>query len=68
MRETFEIEGGMMMKSGQLIFLQSKVNNGDGDRIPALSWNWPKGTWLQTRLRYLRSNGNDAMGNHRTAV
>ena len=27
------------MRSGQLIFLQSKVNNGvhDGDRIPALS-------------------------------
>ncbi len=33
----------------------------DGDRIPSLSWNWPKGTWFQTRLRYLRSNGNDVM-------
>jgi hypothetical protein len=52
-----------MMKSGRLIFLESKVNNGvyDGDRIPSLSWNWPKGTWFQTRLRYLRSNENDVM-------
>ena len=53
-----------MMRSWQLIFLQSKVNNGvyDGDRIPSsLSWNWPKGTWFQPRLRYLRSNENDAM-------
>lgn len=51
------------MSSWQLIFQQSKVNNGayDGDRLPAQSWHWPRGTWLQTRLRYLReSNGTYA--------
>ena len=51
------------MSSWQLIFQQSKVNNGthDGDRLPAQSWHWPRETWLQTRLRYLReSNGTYA--------
>ena len=44
------------MSSWQFIFQQSKVNNGayDGDRLPAQNWHWPQGTWLQTRLRYLR--------------
>jgi hypothetical protein len=44
------------VSSWQLIFQQSKVNNGpyDGDRLPAQNWHWPQGTWLQTRLRYLR--------------
>jgi hypothetical protein len=51
------------VSSWQLIFQQSKVNNGayDGDRLPAQNWHWPQGTWLQKRLRYLRrSNGRDA--------
>ena len=40
----------------QLIFLQSKVNCGvyDGDRLPAQNWDWPRETWFQNRLRYLR--------------
>ena len=51
------------MRSWQLIFLQSKVNNGayDGDRLPPQTWDWPEGTWFQTRLHYLRSNRKDAM-------
>jgi hypothetical protein len=43
------------MSPWQLIFRQSRVNNGiyDGDRLPAQVWDWPQGTWLQERLRYL---------------
>jgi hypothetical protein len=50
--------GAMMMSLWQLIFQQSKVNNGlyDGDRLPAQNWHWPQDTWLQKRLRYLRKN------------
>jgi hypothetical protein len=44
------------MSSWQLIFKQSRVNNGayDGDRLPAQNWHWPQGTWFQTRLHSLR--------------
>jgi hypothetical protein len=44
------------MNSWELIFTQSRVNNGayDGDRLVGNHWQWPKGTWFQTRLRYLR--------------
>jgi hypothetical protein len=44
------------MSSWQLIFEQSKVNNGvyNGDLFPAQHWEWPRETWFQTRLRYLR--------------
>jgi len=44
------------MSSWQLIFSQSKVNNGtyDGDRLVSQSWAWPKETWFQTRLRDMR--------------
>jgi hypothetical protein len=48
------------MNSWQLIFLQSKVNNGlyYGDLFPAQNWDWPEETWFQKRLRDLRrSNG-----------
>ena len=57
------------MISWQLIFIQSKVNNGayDGDRLFAQNWAWPKETWFQMRLRDLRrANGKgmtaDALG------
>ena len=45
------------MSSWQFIFLQSRVNNGPyfGDTLPAQNWDWPQGTWLQERLRYLRN-------------
>jgi hypothetical protein len=44
------------MKSWELIFRQSRVNNCtyDADRLPGQNWQWPQDTWLQTRLRYLR--------------
>src|SRR5712692_4810420 len=44
------------MSPWQIIFQQSRVNNGPyyGDRLPAQNWNWPKGTWFQERLQYLR--------------
>jgi hypothetical protein len=49
------------MTSWQLIFVQSKVNNGayDGERLFARNWDWPKETWFQTRLRDFRR------GNHK---
>jgi hypothetical protein len=45
------------MSLWQLIFMQSKVNNGpyDGDRLLAQNWDWPKETWFQMRLRDLRT-------------
>jgi len=44
------------MNPWELIFRQSRVNLGsyDGDRLPAQNWEWPRETWFQTRLRYLR--------------
>jgi hypothetical protein len=44
------------MNSWELIFRQSRVNNGpyDGDRLPGNNWQWPQGTWFQARLYYLR--------------
>ena len=44
------------MLSWQLIFLQSKANNGayNGDLLPSQMWDWPEGTWFQERLRQLR--------------
>ena len=37
----------------QSIFLQSKVNGApyNGEDLPGRSWNWPKNTYLQRRLR-----------------
>jgi hypothetical protein len=50
------------MSSWQLIFLQSRANNGayDGESLPARSWNWPQHTWFQERLRYLRARERPA--------
>lgn len=49
-------EGGSVMSAWQIIFSQSKVNNGfyDGDRLVSQNWEWPKETWFQNRLRDLR--------------
>lgn len=54
--QTIQGSAGAMMSSWQLIFQQSKVNNGayDGDRLPPQKWDWPRETWFQTRLRHLR--------------
>lgn len=47
------------MTSWELIFLQSTVNNGayDGDHLPEQTWDWPRGTWFQERLRYISARG-----------
>jgi hypothetical protein len=44
------------MNSWELIFRLSRVNSDryDGDRLPALNWDWPRETWFQKRLRQLR--------------
>lgn len=44
------------MNAWQKIFAQSRVNDGIylGENLPAQNWQWPQGTWLQRRLRYLR--------------
>jgi hypothetical protein len=44
------------MDSWELIFRQSRANDGDydGDRLPVQNWDWPRQTWFQERLRSLR--------------
>jgi hypothetical protein len=44
---------GQAVSSWQLIFQQSKANNGAyyGDRLSAQNWDWPQETWFQKRLR-----------------
>lgn len=48
------------MNEWQLIFLQSKVNNGAyfGELLPPQNWDWPEETWFQKRLRRLRKGQN----------
>jgi hypothetical protein len=45
------------MTTWQLIFSQSRANHGryNGDSLPAGNWDWPRGTWFQNRLHYLRA-------------
>jgi hypothetical protein len=42
----------------QLVFLQSKVNGAryEGEQLTGHSWNWPKDTYLQRRLKQIRWN------------
>lgn len=44
------------MNAWESIFTQSRVNNGyyGEDELPQQNWQWPKGTWFQTRLDCLR--------------
>lgn len=52
------------MNSWEWIFRQSKVNDGgyDGERLAVQNWDWPRDTWLQKRLRYIRrENVNKAL-------
>jgi hypothetical protein len=44
--------------SWQLVFLQSKVNGAlyRGEQLPNLSWDWPKDTYLQRRLKRLQAS------------
>ena len=57
------------MTSWQVIFLQSRVNNGayDGDYLPAQNWDWPRRTWFQERLYYLRAGRRHRTENHSQA-
>lgn len=45
------------MSAWQLIFLQSKVNNGayNGEGLAPQNWDWLQGTWFHKRLHYLRT-------------
>lgn len=44
------------MNPWQLIFLQSRANNGayNEDGLPAQNWEWPQETWFQKRLVFYR--------------
>jgi hypothetical protein len=41
----------------QLVFQQSTVNGADyrGEYLPGFSWSWPEDTYLQRRLRDVRT-------------
>ena len=45
------------MNNWELIFSQSKVNDGlyNGDRLSTQNWEWPRQTWFQERLEHLRA-------------
>jgi hypothetical protein len=40
----------------QRVFLQSRVNGAlyFGEQLPGTRWDWPKNTYLQRRLHYVR--------------
>jgi hypothetical protein len=44
------------MNAWESIFMQSPVNNGfyEEDELQQQNWSWPKGTWFQTRLDFVR--------------
>ena len=44
------------MNAWESIFLQSPANDGyyDEDELPQLKWEWPNGTWFQSRLDQVR--------------
>jgi len=44
------------MNAWKCIFMQSPVNNGfyEEDELQQQNWSWPKGTWVQTRLDFVR--------------
>ena len=46
------------MNAWEMVFLQSRVNDGyyKEEPFPQLKWDWPKGTWFQSRLYYVRDH------------
>ena len=46
------------MSAWEAIFTQSPVNDGhyDEDDLPHLNWHWPRETWFQLRLDYVREH------------
>jgi hypothetical protein len=43
------------MNAWEAIFSQSPVNEGyyNEQRLPQVHWDWPRSTWLQSRLDFL---------------
>ena len=46
------------MSAWETIFVQSPVNDGDYDeeKLPYVNWHWPRETWFQSRLDYVREH------------
>ena len=46
------------MNTWEAIFTQSPANDGyyKEDELMQLNWHWPRGTWLQGRLEYVRDH------------
>lgn len=46
------------MNIWEAVFTQSKVNDGyyDEARLPQQRWEWPRGTWFQSRLDLIREH------------
>jgi hypothetical protein len=46
------------MSTWETIFSQSPVNEGyyNEQRLPQLHWDWPRGTWFQSRLGFIRDH------------
>lgn len=46
------------MNVWESIFTQSPVNNGnyEEDALPQQKWEWPKRTWFQDRLGFVRAH------------
>jgi hypothetical protein len=46
------------MNAWKSIFLQSRVNDGcyEEDKLPQSNWDWPKETWFQSRLGFVREH------------
>ena len=55
------------MNLWQSIFTRSQAQAGhhDEDYLPYHKWDWPRGTWFQARLEYIRKRkqfGNGRLG------
>jgi hypothetical protein len=44
------------MNAWEAVFTQSRANCGfyDEERLPQSRWEWPRNTWFQARLDYVR--------------
>jgi hypothetical protein len=54
------------MNMWEAVFSQSPVNDGyySGEKLPQVLWGWPRGTWFQARLDYIREH--EGIGNLKT--
>lgn len=46
------------MNAWESIFEQSRANKGyyNGDELAQRYWEWPRGTWFQSRLEHVREH------------